>query len=79
MDTKKINKYANYRYEIVTPEELREAKWLIEIGTFKDMDDYINRFTRAEIRRMRREETEKKNRVIARRKKLLSIKRDKAA
>ena len=41
MDIKKIrktDKYANYRYEIVTPEELREAKWLIKEGLFKNME-----------------------------------------
>ena len=52
MATKKIeqtDKYAGYRYEIVTPEELREAQWLIEQGDYKDMEDYINRITRMEI------------------------------
>ncbi len=63
MVTKKIekkDKYADYRYKIVTPEELREAKWLIEQGDYKDMDDYIDRITRIEIRVMKRADAEKK-------------------
>ena len=40
MATKRTDKYADYRYEIVTPEELREAKWLIEVeGDYKNMED----------------------------------------
>jgi hypothetical protein len=68
MATKKIDKYADYRYEIVTEDELREAKWLIEQGDFTDMDDYINCLTRAEIRRMKREDAEKKKRADDRKK-----------
>jgi hypothetical protein len=65
MATKKQNKYAGYRYKITTPEELREAKWLIEQGDFKDMDDYIDSLTRAEIRYMRREEEAKRTKKAA--------------
>ena len=64
MATKKTDKYANYRYKIVTPEERREAKWLIEQGDFKDMDDYLNCLTRAEIRRMKEEDKEKQRKLI---------------
>jgi hypothetical protein len=83
MATRKIettDKYADYRYEIVTPEELREAKWLIKEGDFKDMDDYINCITRAEIRRMKREDAEKKKRADIRKKRRLeTMKKNKAA
>ena len=72
MATKKIektDKYADYRYEIVTPEELREAKWLIEVEhDFKDMEDYINAMTRMEIKIMKRADAEKKKRADARKK-----------
>ena len=30
MATKINDKYANFRYEVVNPDEMREAKWLIE-------------------------------------------------
>ena len=59
MATKKIDKYTDYRYKIVTPEELREAKWLIAQGFFEDMDDYIERVTRFEKKRLKEEEAEK--------------------
>jgi len=32
MASTKKDKYADYKYVITTPEELREAKWLIEEG-----------------------------------------------
>ena len=63
MATKKIDKYAGFRYEIVNPDEFREAKWLIEQGDFKDMDDYIEKLTVAEIRRMKREDREKEKKL----------------
>ncbi len=66
MATKKIDKYANYRYKIVTPEELREAKWLIEQGDFDDMEDYINCLTRAEKKRMKEEDAKQKRKSIKR-------------
>jgi hypothetical protein len=65
MATRKQNKYAGYRYKITTPEELREAKWLIEQGDFKDMDDYIDSLTRAEIRYMKSLDAAKKVRKAA--------------
>ena len=65
MATTKKNKYASYRYKITTPEELREAKWLIEQGDFKDMDDYIDSLTRAEIRYMKSIESAKKGKKAA--------------
>ncbi len=60
MAATKPDKYENYRYEIVNPDELREAKWLIERGDFKDLEDYIDKFTVSEKRRMKREDIEKK-------------------
>jgi len=72
----KIDKYASYRYKIIFPEELREAKWLIEQGDFKDMDDYIDVMTRMEIRIMKREDAEKKKKVTKRK---IVVKKDKAA
>ena len=58
MATAKPDKYENYRYEIVNPDEMREALWLIEQGDFKDIGDYIDCLTRAEKRRMKREDAE---------------------
>lgn len=79
MATKRTDKYADYRYKIVTPEELREAKWLIKEGDFKDMDDYIERMTRIEKRIMKREDAEKKKRTLEKRRKIVANKRSKAA
>ncbi len=80
MATKKIDKYANYRYEIITPEELREAKWLIGEGDFKDMEDYISAMTRMEIKIMKRQDAEKKKRADARKKRRIeAVKKSKAA
>jgi len=80
MATKRTDKYADFRYEIVTPEELREAKWLIEVEKdYKDMDDYIDSMTRIHKRIMRREDAEEKKRTAAKRKKLHTTRRDKAA
>lgn len=59
MATKTKDKYADYRYEIVNPDEMREALWLIEQGDFKDLEDYIEKFTISEIRRMKREDAER--------------------
>ncbi len=80
MAIKRVDKYADFRYKIIFSEEEREAKWLIEQGLFKDMEDYIAAMTRVEKRIMRREESEKKKRTAAKSKKLLATaKRDKAA
>ena len=80
MATKRTDKYADYRYKIVTPEELREAKWLIEVeGDYKDIDDYIDSMTRIHKRIMRREDAENKKLTAAKRKKLVTSKREKAA
>ena len=62
-----IDKYASYRYQIVTPEELREALWLIEQGDYKDMEDYINRITRVEISIMKDADAKKINSLRKRR------------
>ncbi len=63
MATKK-NKYTDYKYVITTPEELREAKWLIEVEKdFKDMNEYIDTLTKAEIRRMKYEDSLKKKKA----------------
>jgi hypothetical protein len=76
----KADKYASYRYEIVTSEELREAKWMIAQGDYADMDDYIDQFTKSEIRRMKQEDIEKKKRTDARKKKSIeTVKKNKAA
>jgi len=63
MATNKNDKYAGHRYVIESETELEEAKWLIAEGDFKDLDDYINCLTRAEVRRMRRDDAEKKKRA----------------
>lgn len=67
MATKKVDKYADYRYEIVNPDEMREALWLIEQGDFKDLDDYIEKFTVSEKRRMKREDAEREQKLKLRR------------
>ena len=79
MATKTPDKYADFRYEIIFPEELREAKWLIEQGDFKDLDDYIERLTRVHKRIKKRKDAEKRKLALAKRKKLVSTKREKAA
>ena len=80
MATKKIDKYANYRYKIESETELAEAKWQIEQGDYKDLDDYINCYTRSEKRRLKREETEQNKRTEARKKRRIeSVQRNKAA
>ena len=79
MATKRTDKYADYIYKIVTPEELREAKWLIKEEDFKDMDDYIERMTRIEKRIMKREDAEKNKRILEKRKEIVTNKRSKAA
>jgi hypothetical protein len=75
MDIRKTDKYANYRYQIQSETELEEAKWLIKIGMFKDMDQYISQLTRSAIRRMKQEDKEAKFKSTSNRK----IKSDKAA
>ena len=79
MVTKKIDKYAGYRYEIVTPEELREANWLIEQGDFKDMEAYIDFATKVEIKMVKKAEAEKKRKTIQRKQRREARKTDKAA
>jgi len=79
MDIAKKDKYADYVYKIVTPEELREAKWLIEQGDFDDMDDYIKCTTRAEVKRMKREDAEKKRKTKTRQLKRTEIKKKQKA
>lgn len=80
MATKKIDKYADYRYKIESETELAEAKWQIEQGDYKDLDDYINCYTRSEKRRMKRADAEKKKRAEARKIKRPEImKKNKAA
>ncbi len=76
----KTDKYADFRYKIVTPEELREAKWLIEEGDFKDMEDYIDAMTRMEIKIMKLADAEKKKRADVRKKRRIeAVNRNKAA
>ena len=80
MATKKIDKYANYRYKIQSETELEEAKWQIEQGDYKDLDDYINCYTRSEKRRMKREDAEKTKHIVAGGKRRLeTAKKSKAA
>ena len=68
MDTQKIDKYADYRYQITSDIELEEAKWLIKIGMFKNMEQYISQLTRSAIRKMKQAEKDKK-RLTAKRSK----------
>ncbi len=76
----KTDKYANYRYQIQSETELDEAKWLISEGDFKDLEEYINCLTIAEIRRMKRQDAEKQKRAIARKnRKIDQVKKSNAA
>ena len=80
MATKKIDKYADYRYEIESETELKEAKWQIEQGDYKDLDDYINCYTRSEKRRMKRMDAEKeKNGTATKKRHIETMKKNKAA
>lgn len=63
MATLKKGKYDDYKYEITSPEELREAKWLIAQGDFKDLEDYIERSRLADIRMMKRLDKERSAKV----------------
>ncbi len=79
MAIQKKDKYTDYRYKIETPEELREAKWLIEQGDFDDMADYIEHTTRAEIRRMKREDLGKTRKTKITSLKLTEVKKKQKA
>jgi hypothetical protein len=76
MATKRIDKYEGWRYQIVHPDELKEALWLIDQGDFKDLNDYIDKLTIAEIKRMKREDAEKAKKLKL---KKLQAKNNKAA
>jgi len=80
MATKKTDKHAAYRYKIESETELAEAKWQIEQGDYKDLDDYIDCYTRSEKRRMKRAEEEKGKRTQVRKiKRLETMNKGKAA
>lgn len=76
---KETDRYADYRYKIVMPEELREAKYLISLGLFKNMEHYIECTTAAEIRIMKREEAKKKKYTETRKKKIVETKETRKA
>ena len=63
MATKKTDKYADFKY-VLTPTERSEAKWLIEQGDFKDLDDFIESSRRAEIRMMKRADAAKRRKAV---------------
>ena len=80
MTMKQNDKYEDYIYKITSPEELREAKWLIAQGDFKDMNDYIESSRLADIRIMKRADAEKKRKAKLRSlKSTETIKRQRAA
>ncbi len=80
MATKKTDKYADYRYQIESEAEMAEALWQIEQGDYKDLDDYINCYTRSEKRRFKRMDAEKEKRARARKtRRIETMKKDKAA
>ncbi len=62
MAIRKNDKYADFKY-VLSSTELKEAKWLIEQGDFKDLDDFIESSRNAEIRMMKREDAEKKRKA----------------
>jgi hypothetical protein len=70
----------DYTYKIESETELQEAKWLIQQGFYKDMDDYISRITRMEIRIMKRKATERKKATNPTKKRIIgAVKKNKAA
>ena len=80
MATQKMNKYADYRYQIQSETELEEAKWLIEQGDFKDLEDYINCLTRAEIKWLKEQDAQKKKLTAARKnRRIETTKKNRAA
>jgi hypothetical protein len=50
--------------------ELEEALWLVSIGDYKSVEDFIDSNTRAEIRRMKELDAEKARKARIRKKKL---------
>ncbi len=75
----KIDKYADFKYEI-SPAELEEAKWLIEQGDFKDLDDFISFSRKMEIKIMEFEAAEKERKAKIRKARRLANKdKNKAA
>jgi hypothetical protein len=75
MAIQKIDKYADYRYQIDSETELSEAQWLIGLGFFKDLEDYINKFTISEKRAMMRRDAEKAKRLKLRKQRKLAVKK----
>jgi len=63
MAIKNNEKYADYRYQIDSETELLEAKWLIGLGFYKDLEDYIDKSTISEIKSMIRRDAEKAKRL----------------
>jgi len=76
--TDKEDKYANFVYEI-TQTELDEAKWLVEQGDFKDLDDFFESSRQAEINMMKRADAEKERKAKLRKKRREEAKKKKAA
>lgn len=66
MATPKIDKYADYQYKIQSETELEEAKWLISIGSYKDLDDYIDSYTKSEKKYMKQRDAEREKRLALR-------------
>ena len=80
MATQTIDKYDDYCYKIQSETEMAQAKWMIEQGLYKDLQDYIDSCTRMEIRIMKRKDTTKKKGTSARKKRQIEpTKKNKAA
>jgi hypothetical protein len=47
MATKKIDKYADFKYEL-SETEREEAQWLIGQGDFEDLDEFVESSRNAE-------------------------------
>ena len=69
MAIKKTDKYADFEYKL-SKTELEEAKWLIQEGDFKDLDEFIASSRQAEINIMKREEAAKTRKATIRKNKL---------
>jgi len=67
--TEKADKYAGYRYELDSQTELEEAKWLVSIGAFKSVEDFIDSNTRAHINWMKEQDAEKARKAKLRKQK----------
>ena len=81
MDMRKFKipeKYADYQYK-TTPTELEEARWLVEQGDFKSIEEFLDFMRKCEISILIDEEAEKERKAKLRKKRREEAKKKKAA